>query len=131
MIHKLLLATARYKKSDRILTSNLYRNLHWSALAKSKREYSEYVREFCLTLPKYKTLTVHYTLYLPDKRKRDLDNFILPTHKFLMDALTTNKVIEDDDVTILTGFSAHYEGLSDDKEYYVMIELEGEEYEEE
>ena len=125
MLHKLLLATIRYKKSDRILTSNLYRNGHWSALAKAKRDYNEYVREFCLMLPRYKSMTIHYTLYLPDKRRRDLDNFIMPSHKFLLDALTTNGVIEDDDVTIVSGFSAHYGGLSDDRSYYIMLEIEG------
>ena len=124
MLIKALFPTIRIKKKDRILTGNLYRNAHWSALAKSKREYTAYAEELVKSLPKYKTLTIHYTLYFSNKRKKDVDNLISPLHKFFADALTTHGSITDDNHTILTGFSCHFGGY--EEEDYAMIEIDGE-----
>ena len=127
VIHRLDYPMVRYKKSDRILTMNLYRNLHWSALSKAKRAYNDKVAKFADQLPKFKKLSVHYTLYFPDKRKRDIDNMTFALHKFLMDALVEHEVIVDDDVKCVVGFSTYFGGISEDKQAYVMVEFNEEE----
>ena len=124
MIHRLDYPTIRKKGSDRILTMNLYRNAHWSALAKAKRSYNEVVAKFADQLPKFKKLSIHYTLYFPDKRKRDIDNMTFALHKFLMDALVEHGVIEDDNVHHVVGFSTYYGGIAEDKQAYAMVEFE-------
>ena len=127
MIHRLDYPTIRKGGSDRILTMNLYRNAHWSALAKAKRSYHDEVAKFADQLPKFKKLSVHYTLYFPDKRKRDIDNMTYALHKFLMDALVEHSVIEDDDVKIVIGFTSFFGGIAEDKQAYVMVEFTDEE----
>mgnify|MGYP000675078944 CR=1 FL=1 len=37
--------------------------------------------------------------------------------------------IEDDNNEIVTGFSSHFGGYDEDKEDYVILEIDGEEYE--
>ena len=127
MIHRLNYPTVRKAGKDRILTMNLYRNCHWSALAKAKRNYHEEVSKFADSLPRFNKLSVHYTLYFPDKRKRDVDNMTYALHKFLMDALVEHKVIEDDNVHHVIGFSSYYGGIAEDKQAYVMVEFDEEE----
>ena len=127
MIHRLDYPTIRKGGSDRILTMNLYRNAHWSALAKAKRNYTEEVGKFSDQLPKFKKLSVHYTLYFPDKRKRDIDNMTFALHKFLMDALVEHEKIEDDNVHHVVGFSTYFGGIAEDKQAYVMVEFTDEE----
>ena len=112
-----------------ILTGNLYRNLHWATLAKAKKDYHEEVKNFVESLPKYNKLTIHYTLYFGNKRKRDIDNFTWALHKFLMDAMVEHGAIKDDHNEIVTGFSSHFGGYDDNKEDYVILEIEGEECE--
>ena len=126
-IHRLDLPTVRKSGSDRILTMNLYRNAHWSALAKAKRKYHEEVSKFAEQLPKFNKLSVHYILYFPDKRKRDIDNMTYALHKFLMDSLVEHKVIDDDDVHHVVGFSTYFGGIAEDKQCYAMVEFQEEE----
>jgi Holliday junction resolvase RusA-like endonuclease len=126
MIARLDLPTIRKNKSDRMLTMNIYRNAHWAALAKSKRDYAEHITGFIESLPVYKgRISIHYTLFFSNKRKKDVDNLTYPVHKFMCDEMTKAGKIADDNVEILVGFSAFFGGYGE--EDYVMVEIVEEE----
>ena len=48
-------------------------------------------------------------------------------HKFLMDALVENNIIEDDDYRYVTKITTEFGGLDTDN--YVVVEIKGEELE--
>ena len=123
---KAILPLPTYKKKGRVnlLSLNVYRNLHFFAVNKAKRDYHDTVEEFVKTLPKYKTLTPHYTIFFKGNRKKDLDNYTFPIHKFLMDALVEGGVIEDDNYDYVTAYSSKFGGI--ESENYVVVELTGE-----
>jgi len=123
MISRLDFPTIRMKKKDRKLTMNIYRNAHWAALAKSKRDYAEHIASFIDSLPVYTgKISIHYTLFFCDKRKKDVDNLTYPIHKFMCDEMTKKEKIVDDDVTVVSGFSSFFGGYDDDDDY-VMVEI--------
>jgi len=111
------------KKKTNLLSLNVFRNLHHYSKNKVKQDYADIVREFVKTLPKYKKIQPKYTLYFNNNRKRDLDNYTFPIHKFLMDTLVEEDVLEDDNYDYVTGFSTKFGGID---ENYVMIEIRGE-----
>jgi len=67
---------------------------------------------------------VEYVLHFDNKRLKDIDNFSIPIHKFLLDALVKNGVIEDDNYKYVTGYSCDFGGIGD--ENYAVVELVGE-----
>lgn len=126
MIARLDFPTIRVKKSDRILTMNLYRNAHWGSLAKAKKDYAKHISKFIESVPVYTgKISIHYTLFFGNKRKKDVDNLTYPIHKFMCDELTNHGKIDDDDVSVLIGFSSFFGGY--DEEDYVMVEIVEEE----
>lgn len=112
------------KKKYNLLSLNVFRNLHHYSKNKVKQDYHEVVREWVQELPKFKTLRPKYKLYFNNNRKKDLDNYTFPLHKFLMDALVEGGVIEDDNYDYVTGFSTKFGGIRE--ENYVVVELQGE-----
>jgi Holliday junction resolvase RusA-like endonuclease len=110
-------------KKTNLLSLNVFRNLHHYSKNKVKQDYADLVREFVKTLPKYKKIQPKYTLYFNNNRKKDLDNYTFPIHKFLMDTLVEEGVLEDDNYDYVTGFSTKFGGID---ENYVMIEIRGE-----
>jgi len=110
-------------KKTNLLSLNVFRNLHHYSKNKVKQDYADIVREFVKTLPKYKKIQPKYTLYFNNNRKKDLDNYTFPIHKFLMDTLVEEGVLEDDNYDYVTGFSTKFGGID---ENYVMIEIRGE-----
>lgn len=122
MIARLDFPTIRVKKKDKKLTMNLYRNAHWGALAKAKKDYAGHISKFVDSLNVYEgKISIHYTLFFSDKRKKDVDNLTYPIHKFMCDEMTSKGKIEDDDVTIVVGFTSFFGGYGD--EDYVMVEI--------
>ena len=111
-------------KKTNLLSLNVFRNLHHYSKNKVKQDYADLVREFVKTLPKYKKIQPKYTLYFNNNRKKDLDNYTFPMHKFLMDALVKGGVIEDDDYDYVTKLSTRFGGI--ESENYVVVELIGE-----
>jgi Holliday junction resolvase RusA-like endonuclease len=112
------------KKKTNLLSMNVFRNLHHFSKNKAKQDYHKVTEEFIKTLPKYKTLVVTYTLYFKGNRKKDVDNYTFPVHKFLMDALVEGGVIEDDNYDYVTEFTTKFGGIEDTN--YVVVELTGE-----
>jgi Holliday junction resolvase RusA-like endonuclease len=89
-----------------------------------KKNYYDIVEEWCKQLPKFRTLRIEYKLHFDNKRLKDIDNFSIPIHKFLLDALVKHGVIEDDNYKYVTGYSADFGGIG--KENYAVVELVGE-----
>ena len=112
------------KKKTNLLSLNVFLHLHPFAKGKCKDDYYEVVKEFVKTLPKFKTITPEYTLYFNNKRKKDLDNYTFPMHKFFMDALVKGGVIIDDDYDYVTKITTKFGGLGEDN--CVVVEIKGE-----
>jgi len=131
MKHKGILPLPTYtkgrgdKKKTNLLSLNVFIHLHPFAKGKCKEDYYEEVEEWVKTLPKYKTIKPVYKLFFNNKRKKDLDNYTFPMHKFLMDALVKGGVIEDDDYDYVSKITTKFGGIAD--ENYVVVELKGEE----
>ncbi len=123
---KAILQLPTYTKKGRtnLLSMNVFRNMHYFSMNKAKRDYHKEVEEFVHSLPKYKTLVPHYTIYFKGKRKKDVDNYTFPIHKFLMDALVEGGIIEDDNYDYVIGFTTKFGGIEDTN--YVVVELTGE-----
>ena len=132
MINKGILPLPTYtkgrgdKKKTNLLSLNVFRNLHYQAKNKVKQDYADLVREFVKTLPKYKTIQPSYKLYFNNNRKKDLDNYTFPMHKFLMDTLVEEGVIEDDHYDFVTEITTEFGGINEDN--YVVVEIKGEEH---
>ena len=112
------------KKRDVLVSVNNWLPMHFIQKNNVKQAYHKVAEEFIKTLPKYKTLVPHYTLYFKGNRKKDIDNFTAPLHKFLMDALVEGGIIEDDNYDYVIGYAAKFGGIEDTN--YVVIELTGE-----
>ena len=113
------------KKKTNLLSLNVFIHLHPFAKGKCKDDYYEVVKEFVRSLPKYKKITPSYTICFNNKRKKDLDNYTFPMHKFLMDALVKGGVIVDDDYDYVPKITTKFGGI--DKDSYVVVEIKGEE----
>ena len=112
------------KKRDVLVSVNNWLPMHFIQKNNVKQAYHKVAEEFIKTLPKYKTLVPHYTLYFKGNRKKDIDNFTAPLHKFLMDALVEGGIIEDDNYDYVIGYATKFGGIEDTN--YVVIELTGE-----
>ena len=112
------------KKRDNLLSLNVFRNLHFYQKNQVKQSYASKTKWWVESLPKYHTIVPQYTLYFANNRKKDIDNYTFPIHKFLMDSLVAEGIIEDDNYDYVPGFSARFGGVSD--ENYVIVELDGE-----
>ena len=112
------------KKKTNLLSLNVYIHLHPFAKGKCKEEYYQVVEEFVTSLPKYKTITPQYKIYFKNKRKKDLDNYTFPMHKFLMDAIVKAGVITDDDYDYVPKIVTEFGGIKDDN--YVEVKIIGE-----
>jgi hypothetical protein len=112
------------KRRDILVSINNWLPMHYIVKNNVKKAYHKVAEEWIKTLPKYKTLTPHYTLYFKDKRKKDIDNYTFPLHKFLMDAMVEYGALEDDNYDYVTGMSTSFGGV--DGENYVVVELVGE-----
>lgn len=115
------------KKRELMVSLNNFFPMHYIQKNKVKQAYHQTVKEWVQTLPKYKTIQPHYKLFFNNKRKKDLDNYTFPMHKFLMDALVENNRIEDDDYQYVTQITTEFGGLDTDN--YVVVEIKGEELE--
>ena len=130
MLYKAILKLPTYskgrgeKKRTNLFSMNIYRNMHYLSLNKVKRDYHKEVEEWVKALPKFKSLTPKYILFFKGKRKKDIDNYTFPLHKFLMDALVEYGIIVDDDYTCVKGFTTEFGGI--DEQNFVVVELTGE-----
>lgn len=114
------------KKRELMVSLNNFFPMHYIQKNNVKQAYHATVKEWVKTLPKYKTIQPNYKLFFNNKRKKDLDNYTFPMHKFLMDALVENNIIEDDHYEYVTKITTEFGGLDTDN--YVVVEIKGEEH---
>jgi len=110
------------KKRKYYLNLNLYRNNHMHVNNNIKKEYARIAHSF---LPNWSKpmmqIEIEYTLYLPDKRKRDIANVLSVVDKAFCDALTTHGLIPDDNYEYLKKVTYMYGGMDEDGKGYVDI----------
>ena len=108
----------RIKVSSRkyfILNLNNYRNTHYRVLHVAKKEYAKEVRK--ILNDKYKDLhfkkpvQVTFTLWEPDKRRRDLSNALSVADKFFLDVLVEYGILKDDNVCCVPEVHYLYGGI--------------------
>ena len=113
------------KKRELMVSLNNFFPMHYIQKNNVKQAYHATVKEWVKTLPKYKTIQPNYKLFFNNKRKKDLDNYTFPMHKFLMDALVKGGVIVDDDYDYVTKITTKFGGIGDNN--YVVVNIKGEE----
>jgi len=99
------------KKRKNYLNLNTYRNAHFIALNRSKKDYKEEIKEELNKLGVFKKIKPVYKYYLP--RKCDIGNVHSILEKYFLDALVELGHIQDDDCTQVIG--ADYEFVEYDK----------------
>lgn len=98
------------KKTRYYLNLNQYRNWHYQANNKLKRQFKDQI-ESQLNFAIKGKCKIHYYYYAPDKRKRDLMNIISVVDKYFQDALVEKRCILADDTSIVTEISGEYSGI--------------------
>ena len=83
------------KKKKQYLNLNLYRNMPFHLNNNLKKAMKKIVYELGLTF-KYDKFNIHYKLFLPDKRLRDISNVCCIIDKYVCDALVENGNVPDD-----------------------------------
>lgn len=86
------------KKKNFSPNLNQYRNAHHFTLSKAKKLYAAQITEQLSEIEPFKKVQVTLIAYPPTNRKFDLDN-LAPHMKFMLDALVTAGILEDDDYT--------------------------------
>lgn len=102
------------KKDKFYLNLNQYRNTHFHVLNKAKVNFAEHVKPLISQLPKMLKVDITYRLFTGSKRSVDLANICCIVDKFFCDCLTTNEVLPDDNMDIISNI--HYEFGQVDKE---------------
>ena len=90
------------KKKKFTLNLNIYRNTHYQTLNKAKIEYKKAMKAQIELLPEFKVVWIAYQLYVPNKRRMDIDNVIAVHQKFFQDALVEFGKIPDDSYDYIT-----------------------------
>jgi hypothetical protein len=83
------------KKKKQYLNLNLYRNMPFHLNNNLKKEMKRIVSELGLDFY-YEKFNIHYKLFLPDKRLRDISNVCCVIDKYVCDALVENGNVPDD-----------------------------------
>lgn len=89
------------KKKFFSLNLNIYRNTHHAILSRAKKTYSELLRPLLSNVKPKKEVSLTYKLFLSNKRRIDPNNFYYIVSKFFEDSLVENKILEDDNYTII------------------------------
>lgn len=112
-------------KKEFSLNMNTYRNTHFQCLNKVKIKYKEEMKDQIMELPVFNHIDcIEYTMYYPDKRKRDGMNVASVISKFFLDALTEYGIIEDDNVNIVRSEAWKFGGV-DNKSPRCEIKITG------
>lgn len=102
-------------KTDKFyLNLNVYRNAHFYELNNAKIKFAELVKPLIKHLPEILKVDVTFRLFYGSKRSVDLANICCIVDKFFCDTLTTNKVLPDDNITVIDKITYEFAGI--DKE---------------
>lgn len=83
------------------LNLNVYRNAHYFTLNDAKVAFSNVMKESISELPQMEKIEITYTLFPKTKHLYDISNVLSIVDKFFCDALVENRIIEDDNYTIV------------------------------
>lgn len=125
IVLELPLPTITQKGKKHNLSMNVYRNAYYRDLNKAKKEYSEIVQLKLLQYRRkhFEKISVHFTLFNKNKRRRDLSNFCAVVDKFLLDTMVKMKMIKDDDCDTVPKITYEFGGVLEDK---IIATIKGE-----
>jgi len=109
----LSIETGVKKKKKHYLNLNLYRNMPFHLNNNLKKSMKKLVIDLGLSF-KYDKFTLHYVLYLPDNRKRDISNVCCIVDKYVCDALVENGNVPEDNYEHLEKIHYHFGGVDID-----------------
>ena len=89
------------KKKNYWLTLNNYRNWQYIVNNNLKKKFKEEITPLLPTGVKYDKFYLHYTMYPPDNRQRDINNVCSTIDKFFADALVAAGLVPDDNMNHL------------------------------
>lgn len=111
------------KKRKYYLNLNLYRNNNHHINNNVKQKYAEIAHNklpMIIEEP-WSEFEIEYTLFLPNKLKRDIANVLSVVDKAFCDALVTHNIVVDDNYNHLKLVTYKYGGQDVDGEGYVDI----------
>lgn len=103
-----------YSKRGKVTSLNLnkVKKLHFLTYNKLKIQYSNHMSSLVQKLPIYtKPIEITYILYVPNKIKSDLMNYVAIIDKFFQDVLVKEGKIPDDNYTIVPRVTCKYGGV--------------------
>ena len=86
----------KLRRKSYALNLNLYRNTHYMTLNKLKVAFNSMVQDQIAQLPRYKSVSLIYTLFPKTHRLCDVANICTIVDKFFCDALVNQGKLEDD-----------------------------------
>ena len=92
---------------------NNYRNWHYLVNNTIKQKYHEIITSQIKPEMKliFKKPNIKYTIFLRDRRKADIMNYVSIVDKFTCDSLVKNFVLFDDDYSVLSNFKIEFGGI--------------------
>jgi len=109
------------KKKRYYINLNIYRNKVGFLMNNVKKEYHRIAEPLIPTGMKFNQIELEYTLYLPNKLRRDISNVLSMVDKYFCDSLVTMVVIEDDNYHYLKKVTFKYGGYDEKQRGYVDI----------
>ena len=109
----LAIETGVKKKKKQYLNLNLYRNMPFHLNNNLKKEMKKIVYDLGLDFY-FEKFTLHYKLYLPDNRLRDISNVCCVIDKYQTDALVENGNVPDDNYQHLPYVTYEFGGVDKD-----------------
>lgn len=105
-------------------SKNTYRGKHWAKQQEINKKWENMTIEACETkgfesLPE--PIGLHYTFLLPDKRHRDLQNFVVHG---IQDGIVKSGLIEDDSVHYIQKVTFAVGGVADNEEEKTIIRFQ-------
>ena len=115
----------RMGKKFHYLNLNQYRNWNFRVASQLKKLFSALMIP-CLRgiHPIEGPLEVKYTYFSKTKKKIDLTNACSVVDKFFLDSLVENKIIQDDNVSVIPSIQYEYGGV-DGEESYSLVQVYG------
>jgi len=119
----LYVVIGKKKKKRQTINMNNYRNWHHYTQDTVKKIYTKMALVQLPNVKVDKIKLLKYILFLPNKRRADLMNYIAVADKFFSDALVHKGIIGDDTVREVSKVMAVFGGIDKNKEGFIRIEV--------
>ena len=115
------LELGKKKKRKHYINLNLYRNMPFH-LNNTLKKHFKMIVAGAIEVPFYfRCYELHYKLYLPDTRRRDIANVLSIIDKYQTDALVELGYVEEDNYHYLKKVVYEYGGMDEDGRGYVEV----------